>query len=152
MKGRFLEKIETKLSKSEVMERIKGITHEEKFFNIFIADDNYFCSGKFDEDTFSLFYLVKSRGDILLPRIHGEITESEEGSSVTVSYGGTWGWVFVFAFWSIWIWVTVKLSVLNIILHLLFYILGILIAITHVKSINKKSVEILKQTLSHSKS
>ena len=120
---------------------------EEKFFNISIADDNYFCRGKFDEDTFSLFYLVKSRGDILLPRIHGEISESEEGSSITVSYSETLGWVFVFVFWSIWIWITVELSVLNIILHLLFYILGILVAKIHVKSINKKTVEILKQTL-----
>ena len=147
MRKHFLERIETKLSRSEVMERIKGITHEEKFFNISIADDDYFCNGKFDEDTFSLFYLVKSRGDILLPRIHGEIAESEGGSSLTVSYGGTWGWVFVFVFWSIFIWITVKLNVLNIILHLLVYILGILIAKIHIKNINKKSVEIFKQTL-----
>lgn len=147
MRKHFLGRIETKLSRSEVMERIKGITHEEKFFNISIADSEYFCSGKFDEDTFSLFYLVKSRGDILLPRIHGDIAESEGGSSLTVSYGGTWGWVFVFVFWSIFIWITVKLNVLNIILHLLVYILGILVAKIHVKNINKKSVEIFKQTL-----
>lgn len=147
MKRHLIDTIETTLSKSEIMERVRGITQEEKFFHIFPSADDYFCRGKFDEDTFSLCYLVKGRGDILLPRIHGEIAESEGGSSVTVFYSGTWGHIFVFIFWSIFIWITVELSALNIILHLLFYILGILVAKLHVKNINKKSVDILKQTL-----
>ena len=147
MKRHFIEKLETKLSKSEIMERVRRITQEEEVIHIITSADNYFCRGKFDEDTFSLFYLVKGRGDILLPRIHGEIAEGEEGSSITVSYSGTWGHVFVFVFWSIFIWITVELSTLNIMSHLLFYILGILAAKTHIKNINKKSVEILKQTL-----
>ena len=115
MKQHFIDKIETKLSKQEIIERVRGITQEEKFFHIFPADDDHFCRGKFDEDTFSLFYLGLGKGDILLPRIHGEIAESEGGSSVIVSYSETWGHIFV--------------------------------AKTHMNNINKKSVEILKQTL-----
>ena len=146
MKRHFLDKIVTKLSKSEIMEKLIEITHEEKSFNIFSVDNEYFCSGKFDDDTFSLLYLVKGRGDILLPRIYGEIVEKEEGSLVAISYSRTWGQIFVFVFWTIWIWITIKFNILSIILHLLIYSLGILVAKMHIEKINKKSVELLKQT------
>ena len=84
---------------------------------------------------------------MLLPKIHGKITESEEGCKLTLFYSGTWEWTIMFIIWTLLCWIPVTANVYYMIGSFAVYIIGIWIARKHCKDICKKVVDIMRQQL-----
>ncbi len=147
MKLYFIDRLETKLSKEEIEEKLKEITVQDKWWRINVKGKSL-CHTNFENNNFSFFYLSKTgKHDMLSPKIHGKIVEGEEGSVIELFFSGTWEFVIVFIYWSFFSWITVKMNIINISCHFLFYMLGIWIAKKHCINICDKVVHILKQEL-----
>lgn len=138
----FIKNVETKLSKPEIIERLKEITLDDKTWHIFANGKLLF--GKFEDDRFSLFYINKEMYRLLLPQIHGKIIEEKESCIIKLSYSATWEHVIIFIFWTFFFAITLKLNVLNIVAHLVFYILGIYAEKRYCISIGKKVANIIQ--------
>lgn len=142
----FIDEFETELSKREIIEKLKNITESDKFWHVHV-DGKFFCRAKFEDNGFTLFYLKKGRSDMLLPKIHGKITESEEICKLTLSYSGTWEWIVLFTIWTVICWIPVTANVYYMIGSFAVYIIGIWIAKKHCMDICKKVVDIMRQQL-----
>lgn len=148
----YLDRLETKLSKAKIEERLKDIILEDKFFNIQTRGKKLW-RGKFGENIYSFFYLPeRSRGDMLMPRIHMTILEKKEGCICNLYYSRTWGLLCTFIWWSFFWGSVVFVSALrsnffSLICYMTVYILGIWMAKKHCNSICKKVVHILEVEL-----
>lgn len=142
----FIDRLETELSKSKIEEKLTEITAEDKFWNVNVKG-KYLCHIKFDNNYFSFFYLKIGRHDMLSPKIHGKILEGEKGCIIELFYSRTWEFAILLILWTFFSWIDVKLNIINIVCHCLFYILGIWIAKMHCTNICKKVVDILKREL-----
>ena len=146
MKLYFIDRLKTKLSKTKIEEKLTEITAQDKLLGVNVKGKTL-CRTKFDDNNFSFFYLSIGKHDMLSPKIHGKIEDDEKGCSIELFYSRTWEFTILFIFWSFFSWITVKMNVINIILHFLFYILCIWIAKKHCINICKMVVDILKKEL-----
>lgn len=142
----FIDRLETKLSKSKIEEKLTEITAQDKLWGVNVKGKTL-CRTKFDNNNFSFFYLSIGKHDMLSPKIHGKIVDDEKGCIIELYFSRTWEFTILFIFWSFFSWITVKMNIINIIWHFLFYILGIWIAKKHCINICKKVVNILKKEL-----
>ena len=142
----FIDEFETELSKREIIEKLRDITEPDKFWHVHV-DGKFFCRAKFEDNGFTLFYLKKGRSDMLLPKIHGKITESEEGCKLTLFYSGTWEWIILFIIWTLLCFISGTANVYYMSGSFAVYIIGIWIARKHCKDICKKVVDIMRQQL-----
>lgn len=145
----YVDSRETKLSKTEIEERLKDMILEDSFY--FFAGDKKFRCAKFGENMYS-FLCIRKRGDILSPRIHMIVLEKKEGCICNLYYSRTWGIWFAFAFWSFFIGTLVYgyasgSNLFCFICAVMAYFLTIWIAKKHVLNICKKAVKILEVEL-----
>lgn len=152
MKMHYIDRLDTKLCKANIEERLKDMILEDKYFNIHTKGKKL-CRAKFSEDKYSFFYL-SNRGnpDMLSPRIYMTILEKKEGCICNLFYSRTWEFLCLFLWWSFFgcvcIYVSISRSnVFSLICYMAVYILGIWIAKKHYINICKKVVSILRVAL-----
>lgn len=150
----YVDKIETKLSKTEIEERLKDIVLEDHFFNIHVKGKKL-SRAEFKENVVSFFYLPSlGKRDMLSPQMYMTILEKREGSACDLYYSRTWGSLCLFIYWTIFNGICVYVNVLrnnifNFMCYVMVYILGIWIAHKHYNSICKKVINILKAQLDY---
>lgn len=151
MKLYHIDKIETKLNKIEIEERLKDIVSEDHFFKICVKDKKL-CRAEFKENAVTFYYLSEGKHDMLSPQIHMTILEKGEGSTCDLYYSRTWGFLCLFIWWTLFIGIGVYESVLgnnifNFMCYVVVYVLGIWIAHQHYNSICSKVINIVKTQL-----
>lgn len=153
MKLHYIDRLETKLHKAEIEERLRDIVLEDKFFNIYTKGKKL-CRAEFKENIYSFFYLSgNGRHDMLSPRIHMTILEKNESCICDLYYSRTWGFLCSFIWWNIFCGVclygsVLKSNIFNLVCCVVVYVLGIWMAQKHRNSICNKVANILKDQLS----
>lgn len=147
LKLNYIDKIETRLHKVQIEEKLKEIVLEDHFFNIFTAGKKL-CHAEFKENLFSFFYLSIGKHDMLSPRIHMTILEKEGGSICNLYYSKTWGFWCLFIWWNLFWGICLYQGALSgnifkIMCCATIYIFGFFCARKHRISICKKVVSIL---------
>lgn len=149
LKLHYIDRIETKLYKAEIEEKLREIVLEDHFFNIFTAGKKL-CHAEFKENIYCFFLLSIGKHDMLSPRIYMTILEKEEGSICNLFYGKTWEFWCLFIWWNMfWGICIIALwgNIFKIICCIVIYALGIFTARKHRISSCKKVVNILKNQL-----
>lgn len=151
VKLKYIDTIETKLHKSEIEGKVREITLENHFFNIFAAGKSL-CRAEFKENIFSFYHLSIGKHDMLSPHIHMAILEKKEGSVCNLYYSKTWevwclfiGWTLIWGMCigeSAW-----QGNVIHLICYMAVYVCGFFGARMHRTSICKKVVKILENQL-----
>lgn len=147
----YVDKIETKLSKIEIEERLKDIVLEDHFFRICVKGKKL-CRAKFKENAVTFYYLSQGKPDILSPQMHMTILKRGEGSTCDLYYSRTWESLCLFIWWTLFIGICVygsalRNNIFNLMCYVMVYALGIWIAHKHYNSICKKVINILKAQL-----
>lgn len=147
----YIDKIETKLHKAEIENKVREIMLEDRFFNIVTAGKKL-SRAEFKENTVSFCYLSVGRRDMLSPRIHMTILDKEDGCICNIFYSKTWEFWCVLIWWNLFLGMCIGISALrgNTVYLLLFtaiYVLGFWGAHQHRMNICNKVVELLKMEL-----
>lgn len=150
MKLHHIDKIETKLSKIEIEERLKNIVLEDHFFRIYVKGKKL-CRAKFKENAVTFYYLSR-KPDMLSPQMHMTILKKGEGSTCDLYYSRTWESLCLFIWWTLFIGICVygsalRNNIFNLICYVVVYILGIWIAHKHYNSICKKVINTITALL-----
>lgn len=146
LKLNYIDRIETKLHKAEIEEKVREIVLEDHFFNIYTAGKKL-CHAEFKENIYSFFLLSIGKHDMLSPRIYMTILEKEEGSICDLFYGKTWEFWCLFICWNLFWGMCITVlwgNIFKIICCIVIYAIGIFIARKHRISICEKVVKILE--------
>lgn len=154
MKQYNIHKIKIKLTKTEILNRVKDITIPEKGFYFRDAISNlvhrqyFLCNGRFYDDEFSLTYMPhNSKGDILVPRVNGKVAETENGCDVDLFFSITRSIICFFAWWILCTLVIIIVSpnLLYTICHIVLCIFILWSSKRHCLKRVKDTVEVLNQ-------
>lgn len=152
LKLNYIDRIETKLHKIEIEEKLRKIVLEDHFFNISTAGKKL-CRLEYKENIYSFFLLSIGKHDMLSPRVYMVILEKKEGSICNLYYGKTWECWCLFICWNLF-WgmcITVlRVNIFKLICCIVIYVLGYFFAREHRINICKKVVNILKKQLINS--
>lgn len=149
IKLNYIDRIETKLHKVEIEEKLRDIVLEDRFINIYTAGKKL-CRLDYKENIYSFFLLSIGKHDMLSPRIYMTVFEKNEGSICNLFYSKTWEFWCLFIWWNMF-WgiciIVLRVSKLKLICCIVIYALGVLFARKHCISICMKVVNILKYQL-----
>ena len=144
----YIDKLETKLSKAEIEEKVRDIVAENRIFDFGVMSKKAHRV-EVKENIISFTYLSKGRHDMLCPQIHMIVLEKEGRCICDLFYSRTWGYLFSLGWWTFFCGICVCAGALagNILYFTCsaaVYVLGIWVARTHCRSLCKKVVTILK--------
>lgn len=152
LKMHYIGKLEAGLSEIEITKRLKDISVEDKFFNIYIKDKKIYHV-EFKENVVSFFYL-SSVGvqDMLSPQMYIKIYERREGCICDLYYRKTLGFLYLIIWWNflcgIYIYGSIlKGNIFNTVCCIIVYALGIWAAVKHCINICKNVVDFLQDLL-----
>lgn len=156
MKLYHTDRFETKLSQTEIKERLRDIALEDRLFNICIKDKKIYQI-KFKNNMVSFFYLSHvGVQDLLAPRMHVEVFEEEKGCICDLYHSSTYGIIFTFAWWSAFWGICVFVSLVRndffmSVCYIAIYMLGVWTEQRHRIGISKRVASFLKDYLKATK-